>query len=87
MFMNYPEVVNLLSHGQAHSNLVSVALPLQSEPPAFGAGLSHVLVLLTTEPPQMFSHILHCPHSDQPPLTKTGGKRAYNYVYKIIMCQ
>lgn len=62
--------VHLLSHGQAHSNLVSTAFPLQVGPPPFGAGLSQVLVLFTTEPPQMLSQMLHWPHSDQPPLTR-----------------
>ena len=55
---NHPSYYSL-AHGQAHSSLVSIALPPQSGPPPFGLGLSHVLVLFITEPPQILSQILH----------------------------
>jgi hypothetical protein len=69
--------IHLLSQGQAHSSLVSTELPWQRDPPAFGAGFSHLLVLFTTDPPQMLSQIDHWPHSDQPPFTKKTKKRYY----------
>ena len=49
----------LLGHGDIHSSLVWKASPEHVLPSAVGVGLAHVLLLLTTEPPQGFSHSDH----------------------------
>ena len=57
--LKYYNIFHLLGHGPTHSILVSTVGPEQGIPSGEGVGLVHPLVLLTTDPPQGFSHIDH----------------------------
>ena len=58
------------SHGSKLHLLHSVSLPSQTNPPNSGTGLSHLLDLVWSPPPQGLEHGPHSSHSPRPPSTK-----------------